>query len=435
MIEAARRIVRKLRQHGHEAVFAGGWVRDFLLQRKPKDIDIATSAMPGEVLRLFPHSRSIGAKFGVVQVRMYGRAYEVATFREDSAYLDGRHPTAVAFCGPEQDALRRDFTINGLFYDPFEDRVIDYVHGRRDIQNRRIRTIGNPHQRFAEDKLRMLRAIRLSCSLDFRIATETWTAIQERARDILDISWERIRDELIRLFTGPRCGLGLDLLNESGLLVHILPEVSAMREIPQSRESLPGIDVYTHTRTALETLRKPSAVLAFGTLLHDVGKPSTYSKRYEGHAEAGSKISAGVCRRLRMSKQEINRITDLVRMHMDFVNLPEMRGNTWMKLLRKPDIGDHLELYRVNSLSNRKGLDGYKSYLRKLKQYRENPVPQPLITGNDLIKIGYSPGPLFAKILQTVADLQMQGALRTQKDAVRYIKDSFPVSGKSRSRE
>jgi poly(A) polymerase len=437
MIRAAKRIVGKLRLNGHEAVFAGGWVRDFLLNRKPKDIDIATSALPEEVLRLFPRSKPIGAKFGVIRVLMYGRAYEVATFRKDSAYLDGRHPSAVAFCRAKEDALRRDFTINGLFYDPFADRLIDYVHGRRDLRNRQIRTIGHPHLRFAEDKLRMLRAIRLSCSLDFKIAPKTWVAIREQAPDILEISRERIRDELIRIFTGPRPGSGLDLLDQSGLLAAILPEVSAMRGVPQSPESLRGIDVYAHTRTALEMLRKPSAVLAFGTLLHDAGKPLTSSatqvKRFDGHARIGSKISSDLCRRLRMSNEEINRIADLVRTHMDFTNPCEMKKSALMRLLSKPDIADHLELYRVNCLSNRKGLQGYRNYLQMLEEYRNKPEAPPLIKGDDLIKMGYSPGPIYSRILRTVSDLQIEGALRTRKDAIQFIRKTFPVSGRTRS--
>ena len=212
MRKAARRIVEKLRLQGYDAVFAGGCVRDFLLHRKPKDIDIATSARPDEILRLFPNSRALGAQFGVIQVLMYGHGYEVATFRSDCEYLDGRHPSSIVFSGLEQDALRRDFTINGLFYDPIGDRFIDYVEGRSDIREKRIRTIGDPSERFAEDKLRMLRAIRFSCNLGFSIVAETWDAVRRFSPDILQVSWERIRDELIELFTGPAPDSGLDLL-------------------------------------------------------------------------------------------------------------------------------------------------------------------------------------------------------------------------------
>jgi poly(A) polymerase len=428
MKRAARRIVEKLRLHGHEAFFAGGWVRDFLLRRKPKDIDIATSALPEEVLRLFPNSRSIGAQFGVVQVLMYGRAYEVATFRSDNTYVDGRHPSSVLFCGPEQDALRRDFTINGLFYDPIVGRLIDYVRGKCDIQNRLIRTIGNPGARFAEDKLRMLRAIRLSCELGFKIASETWSGIQEHAPEILKVSWERIRDELVRLLTGRTPDIGLTLLRESGLLIQILPDIDRMWGTPQSPESFPEIDVFTHTRTALGMLRTPSVALAFGTLLHDVGKPRAYSSDkfpcYDGHAQLGAEIGEQICRRLRMSNQEIGCIIDLVRTHMDFYNPGEMRQSDLIRLLSKENIADHLELFRVNCLSNHRGLETYSGYLKQLEE--NEPKAPPLITGKDLIEMGYSPGPVFAEILRVIEDLQIEGVLRTRDEALQHVKLSFP---------
>ena len=437
MKRAARRIVEKLRLQGHEAFFAGGWVRDFLLRRKPKDIDIATSALPDEVQRLFPNSRILGAQFGVIQVPMYGHVYEVATFRIDSAYIDGRHPSSITFSGPEQDALRRDFTINGLFYDPVADRLIDYVHGRSDIQRKLIRTIGDPCVRFAEDKLRMLRAIRLSCALDFRIVPETWDAIRRGASEILKISWERIRDELIKLFTGPEPDAGLNLLYQSGLLTHILPEIAAMHGIPQSPEFPQTADVFAHTRTALAMLRKPSAILAFGTLLHDVGKPSVYSaeepKRFEGHAQLGSRISREVCRRLRISNEAADQVVDLVSTHMDFLQVGEMREGALRKLLHKPNIADHLELFRANCLSSRRSLDGYSLCLRKLKEFGRQPTPEPLMSGEDLIEMGYTPGPIFKEILQAVEDLQLEGTIRTREEAVRHIRAFFPIPDKPQS--
>ena len=433
MIRAARRIVEKLRLHGHDAVFAGGWVRDTVLRRKPKDIDIATSAAPEEVLRLFPHSIAIGAKFGVIQVQLYGHAYEVATFRSDSAYVDGRHPSSVEFAGPEQDAMRRDFTINGLFYDPIEDRLIDYVHGRNDLQNRLIRTIGSAYERFEEDKLRMLRAVRLACSLDFTITAETWNALKQCAPQILQVSWERIRDELAKLFTGPAPGTGLSLLHESGLLPYILPEVDSMRGIPQSSAPDAGADVFAHTRTTLDRIRRPSLILAFGTLLHDVGKPEVYSEDpdrvVEAHASAGAKISRNVCRRLRMSNEEIERIVDLVSMHMDLAGISEMRKSTARRLLSRPDIGDHLELLRANCISNRVKLDAYWNCVQKVKEYKQIPAPSPLISGDDLIVLGYLPGPIFNRILQSVEDLQLEGALRSKGQAIEYVRISFPISG------
>ncbi len=410
-------------------------MRDFLMRRKPKDIDIATSALPDEVLRLFPNSRPIGAQFGVIQVLLYGHAYEVTTFRSDNAYLDGRHPSSVTFSGPEQDALRRDFTINGLFYDPVADRLIDYVHGKSDIQRRLIRTIGDPGMRFAEDKLRMLRAIRLSTSLGFRIVPETWNAIQRIAPEILQVSWERIRDELIKLLTGPAPDAGLNLLNDSGLLKHLLPEITAMRGIPQSPDSLPETDVFAHTRTALAMLHKPSAVLALGTLLHDVGKPSTYSddpaRCFEGHPQAGGKLSEEICRRLKMSNEDVDQIVDLVVSHMDFMQAGEMRESALRRLLRKPNIADHLELFRANCLSNRRNLDIHLNLLRKLKEYMREPAAVPLINGEDLIGMGYAPGPIFREILRTVEDLQLEGALQTREDALQYVKASFPPVDKT----
>ena len=436
MIRAARRIVEKLRLHGYEAFFAGGWVRDHLLRRKPKDVDIATSALPDDVLRLFPHSIAIGAQFGVIQVRLYGRAYEVATFRKDSVYLDGRHPSSVEFSGPEQDALRRDFTINGLFYDPVAERLIDFVHGRDDLQHKIIRTIGEASERFAEDKLRVLRAIRLSCNLGFSIEPGTWSALKEYAPDIRQVSWERIRDELIKLFTGPFPGTGLELLHESGLLLPILPEIEAMRGIPHMPGAVSGMDVFEHTRAALDMLRRPSAVLAFGTLLHDVGKPPALSEGVDrqdaGHELLGAKISRDICRRLRMSNEEMDRIADLVSTHMELQRINEMRESASRRLLCRPNIADHLELLRVNCLSGHKKLDVYWSCVQKVKACEKTPAPARLINGDDLVKLGFPPGPIFNRILQAVEDLQLEGVLHTREEALEHVKTAFPFSGESK---
>jgi poly(A) polymerase len=433
MEKAARRVVEKLRLHGHEAFFAGGWVRDFLLRRKPRDIDIATSALPDAVLQLFPGSVAIGAQFGVVQVRMYGRSFEVATFRSDHAYLDGRHPSSVTYSGPEEDALRRDFTVNGLFYDPIAGRLIDFVHGRRDIQRKLLRTIGDPGKRFAEDKLRMLRAVRLACELGFTIVPETWKAILELAPEILQVSWERIRDEVLKLLTGPAPDRGLDLLQQSGLLIHILPEIAAMRSIPQSPEDPASGDVFDHTRTTLAMLRRPSKVLALGALLHDSGKPSTYSvdraECFRDHSVTGRRIAAETCRRLRMSGQEADEVADLVLGHTDFLQLREMRESALMRFLRKPNFADHLELFRANSLGSRHDLELYKFCLQKLDQYSRMPVPAPLITGEDLIRMGYQPGPVYREILQSIEDLQLEGRIKTREEALEHVKMSFPLQG------
>ncbi|HSW38517.1 MAG TPA: CCA tRNA nucleotidyltransferase, partial [Acidobacteriota bacterium] len=274
MKKGAIRIIRKLRLHGYEALFAGGFVRDLIMGRKSEDIDIATSALPDEVGQLFPGSIKTGARFGVIQAPMYGRFYEVTTFRSDDMYLDGRRPVSVSFSGPRQDALRRDFTVNGMFYDPEEERLIDFVGGRRDIRRKRIRTIGDPVKRFAEDKLRIMRAIRLSCSLEFTIVNETLTAIKQFAPDITQVSRERIRDELIKILTGPHPDAGVRLLHECGLLPHIVPEIASRQYVKKLGYVRSGAEALARTIFALSLLRKPSEALAFAALLHTIVEPS-----------------------------------------------------------------------------------------------------------------------------------------------------------------
>jgi tRNA nucleotidyltransferase (CCA-adding enzyme) len=368
-------------------------------------------------------------------VHLYGHIYEVATFRSDREYLDGRHPSSVTFSGPEQDALRRDFTINGLFYDPVADRLIDYVHGRNDIQNRLIRTIGDPHARFTEDKLRMLRAIRLACSLDFRIAPKTWSAIQFFAADVLQVSWERIRDELVQILTGPGPGPGLDLLHESGLLLHVLPEVEAMRGIMPSVENPTGMDVFAHTRAALTMLRKPSVALAVATLLHDIGKPpvgfESDSASFENRAQSGVKITREICRRLKLSNEETKRITDLVSTHVEFLKEKEMPESSLRRIFRRPGFVDHLELFQAHCLSYKLPLDAYFKYLDRINGYEQVPETPPFVTGDDLIAMGYSPGPIFSRILRTIEDLQLDGVLRSRAEALEHVRTAFPASSEN----
>jgi putative nucleotidyltransferase with HDIG domain len=431
MRRAAQRIVEKLRLHGYEAIFAGGWVRDFLMRRKPKDIDIATSALPEDVLRLFPGARAIGAQFGVVQVRMYGRSYDVATFRTEGPYLDGRHPSAVSFTGPKPDALRRDFTVNGLFYDPVAGRLIDYVHGAADIRKRILRTIGKPSERFREDKLRILRAVRFACELDFKITADTFEAMRQLAPAILEVSWERIRDELLKILAGPMPGQGLALLHDSGLLAHILPEIEAMRGIAQPAEFHPEGDVFTHTQKALDLLRNPSPVLALGTLLHDVGKPPTFQVkeriRFDGHVEAGAVIAADVCRRLRMSNEDTERIVALERNHLRFMDIFEMRVSTLKRFLRLPHFEDHLELHRVDCLSSHRDLSSYDFAKQKYQEMKGEPPPAPrLIDGADLIEMGYAPGPLFGQILEAVEDMALENPQWTRAEALAYVRSTYP---------
>jgi len=432
MKKAARRIVQKLRRHGHEAYFAGGWVRDHLLGIKPSDIDIATSALPEEIRRLFTRSRNIGAQFGVVQVSAYGRDYEVATFRSEGDYLDGRHPSEVHFSRPREDAQRRDFTINGLFYDPVNDTIIDYVRGEEDLQRRIIRTIGAAGERFEEDKLRMLRAIRLACALNFEIAKETWQAIENSAPRILQVSWERIRDEVLKIVSGPARARGLQLLVESGLIKMILPEVDALRGVQQPPEFHPEGDVFAHTQMALGMLRNPSPVLALGTLLHDVGKPATYAFkeriRFDGHVELGAQMAGEICLRLKMSKEEAARVVALVEHHLRFLHVKEMRQSTLIRFLRMPYIEDHLELHRVDCLSSHGNLEAYFFCRQKLREHGRQPsYPAPLITGRDLIEMGYRPGPIFREILSAIEDQQIEKTLRTRDQALCHIRKTFPL--------
>ncbi|MEJ2109865.1 MAG: CCA tRNA nucleotidyltransferase [Acidobacteriota bacterium] len=427
MIQAARRIVQKLKLNGHEAFFAGGWVRDTLLHRKPKDIDIATTARPDEVRQLFPKSTSIGAEFGVIQVQLYGCRFEVATFRSDEVYLDGRHPSSVTFSNPREDALRRDFTMNGLFYDPEIDRVIDYVRGRSDIRKRLIRAIGDPFRRFNEDKLRMMRAIRFACTLDFKITEGTWHAILELAPRISSVSWERIRDELIGILTGPKPGLGLNMLHESGLLKQILPEVDDLR----NRQACPGSsdNLLQHTAAAMDLLMHPYEIPAFGCLLHALGPAGCWidSRFDEKPSLSGKEIVAKICRRLRISRKDTDRIAGLVGSQALLLKIYEMRESDFKRFLRQPHFDEIMDIYRVHCISLGLPLDVYqycKCMHKKCRQ--DHPSYKPLLKGEDLIREGYRPGPAFKKILKTVEDLQLERKITTRKEAIRFVRATFP---------
>jgi poly(A) polymerase len=420
MRRAAGKIVSKLRLHGHEAYFAGGWVRDFLLHRKPKDIDIATSALPDEVCRLFPKSRAIGVHFGVIQVLMYGNAYEVATFRRDNAYVDGRHPSTVSFSNSQEDASRRDFTVNGLFFDPITNRVIDYVQGENDLRNKLLRTIGDPYQRFSEDKLRMLRAIRFSCNLNFNIESETWNAIEFLAKDILQVSWERIRDEFIKILSGSDPGTGFDLLNRSGLLRFIVPEMAVLAQAPASE-----LEQCNQIRKSLSLLHKPSTVLVMGVLVHFL--ESSFADRKLSTEFEKETRSERICRRLKLSHEETRQIVDLASSHGSFVEPEELARSVWMRLLQKPNIEDHLELLRVSLRSRGKSLQRHSHWQQKLAEYRRLPENHPLINGEDITELGHLPGPLYKEILRTIEDLQLEGALKTREDALHYIREHYPA--------
>jgi poly(A) polymerase len=428
----AVRIVRRLAEAGHRALFAGGCVRDMLRGEEPHDYDVATDATPEEVQALFERTVAVGSRFGVIIVVLGEDQFEVATFRTDEGYSDGRHPDAVHFADAEDDAQRRDFTINALFYDPIEQEVLDFVGGDEDLKAGVVRAVGDPNDRFTEDSLRMLRAVRFAARLGFRIEERTLAALRRHAPRIRAVSAERIRDELARLLTGPNPGGGLTLARDTGLLGYILPEVQAMVGCEQPEEFHPEGDVFVHTCKALELTEAPSVTLAFGVLLHDVGKPATRSEgadrtRFHRHDKAGADLARGICERLRFSTAETERISDLVASHMRFMHVQDMRLSTLKRLLRRPDIEEHLELCRVDCLASHADLTNYDFCREKLATLKEGEIRPPrLLSGQDLIDLGYRPGPLFAQILDRVEDAQLEGEMTTREEALALVRKEFP---------
>lgn len=416
----ASRIVETLRAAGHSAYLVGGCVRDRLLGKTAEDRDVATSATPDQVLRLFPDARLVGAHFGVVQVG----DVEVATYRTDFSYRDGRHPDAVRFePGPAQDAQRRDFTINGLFLDPATGEVHDFVGGLDDLKARRIRAIGDPEARFREDHLRMLRAVRFAARLDFAIEPATFAAIRKLAPAIHSVSAERVRDELTRILTEGGARRGFELLMESGLLAEVLPEVAAFRGVEQPPEFHPEGDVWTHVLIMLELMERPSATLAWGVLLHDVGKPVTFARldriRFHGHVERGVEIARGICARLRFSRGDAAQVLALVANHMRFADAHRMKESTLKRFLRLPRFDEHLELHRLDCLASHGRLDNYELVRRRyLETPPEEVRPPRLLTGADLIALGWAPGPEFGRVLGAVEDAQLEGRVRTKEEAL-----------------
>ena len=425
-------IVRRLRERGYQAYLVGGCVRDLLLGIRPKDWDIATSAQPEEIQRLFKKTIMVGAKFGVVIVRLRGKNYEVATFRKDMEYKNGRHPTAVEFSSPEEDAKRRDFTINGMFYDPIEDKILDFVGGKKDLEKGIIRAIGDPDERFEEDKLRMLRAVRFSARFKFPIEPKTRSAIKRHSHEIVEVSAERIRDELIQIFTQKNPDLGLELLDELGLLEPILPEVSAMKGVPQPPQFHPEGDVFTHTKIMLGLMKKPTPELAFAVLLHDIGKPPTYDDSkgritFYNHAPLGAQMAEKILRRLKFSNRQIKLITELIKNHLKFIDVKNMRESTLKRFLMMDNFELHLELHRLDCLASHKDLSTYRFVKKKLEEFHEEikkqkKKPKRLITGDDLIAIGLTPGPIFKQILSAVEDAQLEGKIKTKNQAIKWVK-------------
>ena len=449
MREHATNIVRELRRRGFQAYFAGGCARDTLLGVTPADYDVATDATPPEVMRIFPETYAVGAQFGVVLVPApegvppaampseHPNYVEVATFRCDGAYSDGRHPDQVRYSkDPKQDVQRRDFTINGLLMDPLDgDRVLDFVGGREDLRAGVIRAIGDAERRFQEDKLRMLRAVRFAARLGYTIELQTFAAIRELASFIHQVSRERVRDELTKMLTEGHARRAFELLDATGLLHQGLPEVERMKGVEQPPQFHPEGDVWVHTLLLLEKLPAGvSRTLAWGALLHDVGKPPTFRVapdriRFDNHVEVGVRMAGEICRRLHFSNDDTKQIVELVANHMRFADAERMKESTLKRFLRLPRFDEHLELHRIDCLSSHRNLALYDFVHQRLEQTPEEEIrPALLLNGDDLIRLGYRPGPEFRAILAAIEDAQLEGTLHTRDEALSFVLSQFPLA-------
>jgi poly(A) polymerase len=438
--ELAERICRVLREAGHQAYFVGGCVRDVVMRREPEDYDVATDAHPDRVLQLFPKSVGVGAQFGVILVGDGAAQVEVATFRSDVGYSDGRHPDRVVYASrPKEDAQRRDFTINGLLMDPRSGEVLDLVGGQADIRAGIIRAIGDPELRFAEDKLRMVRAVRFAARFGFGIEPATLAAIRKLASEVMQVSAERLRDELTKILTEGAARRGFELLSESGLLEVLLPDVARMKGVEQPPEFHPEGDVWIHTRLMLEKLSPGcSATLAWGVLLHDVGKPPTFTPpagpggriRFDQHVEVGTRMTEAICRRLRFSNEDTAQIAALVANHLRFIDVMRMKPSTLKRFIRLPKFEEHLELHRLDCLASHGNLDAYEFVRRfHLETPPEQIRPPRLVTGEDLKEMGFQPGPRFREVLQLVEDAQLDGRLTTREEALDFAHKQFNQAG------
>ena len=439
--ELAADICRQLHSCGFKAYLVGGCVRDLLLGREPEDYDVATDAHPARVQELFPSSVDVGAKFGVILVVAHGAQVEVATFRSDVGYSDGRHPDRVEYSSsPEQDVLRRDFTINGMMLDPETKQILDFVGGREDLEEGIVRAIGTPEVRFREDRLRMARAVRFAARFGYVIEPATFEAISAAAPHITSVSAERLRDELTKVLTEGAARAAFELLDSTGLLKACLPEVSAMKNVAQPPEFHPEGDVWIHTLLMLQSLPQRSSVtLAWAVLLHDVGKPPTFKSaqetgdriRFDGHAEIGARMAAAICRRLRFSADDIQQIEALVANHLRFKDVFQMRPATLKRFVRLPKFEEeHLELHRLDCLSSHGNLDAYEFVRRFLRETPPQEVHPPrLLTGDDLKSMGFKPGPLFKEILQSVEEGQLDGRLTSHEEALNFVRQQYPQAG------
>jgi poly(A) polymerase len=439
----ANSICTTLRSNGYQALLCGGCVRDLLLDREPVDYDVSTDATPEQVISLFPDTLQVGAKFGVILVEQDGLQVEVATFRSDTGYSDGRHPDSVVYSkSPQEDVLRRDFTINGLLMQPDTGEILDFVGGQADLRAGLIRAIGDPDRRFTEDKLRLMRAVRFAARFGFRIEDATFAAMLRHAPEVTSVSAERLREELTKLLTEGSARRGFELLRATGLLKEVLPEVAAMQGVEQPPQYHPEGDVLTHTLMMIEGLPAgSSSTLSWGVLLHDVGKPPTFRPisetgdriRFDGHTEVGVRMAEEICRRLRFSSDDTSQIMTLVANHMKFKDVTKMRAATLKRFVRLPHFDEHLALHRLDCVSSHRRLDAYDFVRKVLAETPPDQITPPrLLTGDDLMDMGYSPGPLFSQILHALEDAQLESQVSTREDARKYVRSKFPARKRAR---
>ena len=437
MKEVAKSVAGKLRDAGYVAYFAGGCVRDALLGEEAKDYDIATSATPEQVQKVFPNADAIGAHFGVMLVKRDGIHFEVATFRTDGSYHDGRRPESVEFSSPEEDAQRRDFTVNGLFQDPETGEVIDYVNGQADLKAGVLRAIGNPVERFQEDALRLLRAVRFATTLGFEIEAKTWEAVCDNAHLLEKISIERIQAEFSRIIVSPNRRRGLELLVDSGLINYFLPEVLDLIGCEQPPQWHPEGDVYVHTCIMLEMLgdEEVPLTLALAVLLHDIGKPATYTYdeedqriRFNGHDAVGADMSEVILRRMKYSNDTIEDVRVMVANHMNFMHVQLMKVSKLKRFMSRDTFDQEIELHRVDCASSNGFTDNYDFVLAKREEFANEPlIPEPLIKGRDLMELGLSPGPKFKEILTAVQNEQLEGRLKDSEAAIAWVKEKYGI--------
>jgi poly(A) polymerase len=431
METTARSLIQRLHQAGFEAYFAGGYVRDRLLGTPHQDYDIATAARPEQVQALFPRTLPIGAAFGVILVMEGDDKFEVATFRTEGGYQDGRRPQTVTFASAREDVRRRDFTVNGMLYDIREEKILDWVGGREDLEKKIIRCIGNPTERFQEDYLRMLRAVRFTARLGFTLEPETFEAIKAQAENIRRVSAERIQEELTKMLTGPHPEQALDRMRDSGILSVILPEMMLTIGVEQPAQFHPEGDVYNHTRQMLALMKNPEPALALMALLHDVGKPQTQTFaedriRFHNHDTVGVQIAGKILERLRFSKEITGQVLEGIEKHMNFANAKKMRVNTLKRFIRRGNFQRELELHRLDCTASHGDLTMYDFLKSVCGQYSQEEIkPVPLLTGRDLIALGFAPSPHFKQILLDVEDQQLENKLMTKEEAVEYVKRQY----------